>query len=136
MRTSVPFCEVESVGHSFRFSVCAPAVPPSVPVVTVPVSNVDAVCEVVSPDRIVNLVNRRPFLSPENAKCVLAARLLMPVEKCTVEMTEVDRLRAERLFEAWQQVTPIELHTTASSRMAALIDDTDAKRRCVVHHIP
>ena len=30
-----------------------------------------------------------------------------------------------------QQVTPMELQTRVSSRMAALIDDADAKRRCV-----
>ena len=58
--------------------------------------------------------------------------------------TEVDRLRAELqevqkerdCLRHGQQVTPMELQTTTSSRMAALIDDADAKRRCVVHHIP
>ena len=46
------------------------AVPPSVPVATVPFSNVNVVCEVVFSDSDCEL-NRRPFRSPENARRVL-----------------------------------------------------------------
>ena len=50
---------VESVGGSFSFRcVCVLAVPSSVPVVTVLFVNV-------------TLLNRRPFLFPESAVCVL-----------------------------------------------------------------
>ena len=74
------------------------------------------------------------------------AKLRMEKEdsKSVVISTEVVRLRAELqevqkerdCLRHGQQVTPMELQTTASSRMAALIDDADAKHRCVVHHIP
>ena len=54
--------------------------------------------------------------------------------KCSLGMTEVERLRAELqevqkeryCLRLGQQVTPMELQTTASSRMAALINDADA----------
>ena len=74
------------------------------------------------------------------------AKLRMEKEdvKCSLGITEVERLRVELqevqkerdCLRLGQQVTPMELQTTASSRMAALIDDADAKRRCVAHHIP
>ena len=57
-----PMSEVESVGDSAGFfGVCALALPPSVPVVTVPFS-------------IVNLLNRRPFLSLEKTQCVFCGK--------------------------------------------------------------
>ena len=57
--------------------------------------------------------------------------------KCSLGMAEVERLRAELqevqkeryCLRLWQQVTPMELQTTASSRMAALIDDADPSAR-------
>ena len=47
---SVPILKVESVGDSLGFSVCVPVVLPSVLVVTVPLSNVNVVCEVLFSD--------------------------------------------------------------------------------------
>ena len=62
------------------------------------------------------------------------AKLRMEKEdaRCSLGMTEVDRLRAEL-----QEVQKERDHLRhGPSRLAALIDDANAKRRCVAHHIP
>ena len=67
-----PTSVVESVADSFGFSVCVLAVPPSVPDVTVLFSKrMWFLSFFFFQNRTVNLLNRRPFLSPETAKRVL-----------------------------------------------------------------
>ena len=62
----VPFCsssEVESVGISLDLSLCVRASPPVVPVVTVPFSDVNLVCEAVYSDSDCEIVEPQTFFS-------------------------------------------------------------------------
>ena len=71
------FCsssEVENVGICVDLALCVLASPPVVPVVTVPFSDVNLVCEAVYSDSDCEIVEPQTFvslsLSPENAKRV------------------------------------------------------------------
>ena len=90
---------MEGVGNSLAFSVCVLVASPFVLVVTVtvPFSNANVVCDVVL-SRIVNLLSRRPFLSPENAKRVAL--------ECATEMNIEDATPASARRIPLPQISP------------------------------
>ena len=69
-RLSETSSEVENVGISVDLALCLLASPPVVPVVTVPHSDVNLVCEAVFSDSDCEIVEPQTFLSPGNAKRV------------------------------------------------------------------
>ena len=83
-----PTSEVERVGDSFGFLVCVPAVPPSVPVVTVPVSNVNVhvVCQVVFSGSDCEFVEPQTFsLATKRRVCFVESREYLNIDETLVK---------------------------------------------------
>ena len=89
-----PTSEVERVGDSFGFLVCVPAVPPSVPVVTVPVSNVNVhvVCQVVFSGSDCEFVEPQTFsLATKRKVCFVESQEYMNIDETPVRAPRATR---------------------------------------------
>ena len=92
-----PISEVENVGESFSFSVCVCvlAVPPSVPVAIVLVSNVNVVCEVVFSDCDCEFVELQIFsLTRKHKVSFVVSRKYMNNDETRVKAPSASRRKA------------------------------------------